>query len=99
MSTEPLDVTDRAALAAWLAALWQKVQDALAFGIDATHTDPKHRQNPIPVLREKIADRTGEIQALFARVRPLLKEGGVPVYEPPPDPAPARRRARKGRSM
>ena len=95
---EPLDVADRAALATWIGALWYKVQDALAYGIDATHADPKYRQNPIPVLRERIADRAGEIEALFSRIRPLLKEGGVPVYEPPPDPTSGRRRARKGRS-
>ena len=32
----PLDPTDRAALAAWIGALWYRVQDVIAVAIDGS---------------------------------------------------------------
>ena len=71
--TAPLDPTDRAAFAAWLFDVWSNVQAISAIALDAT------RLRLVPAdVGNKVATATADkLDALFARVRPLLTEGGV----------------------
>jgi hypothetical protein len=71
--TAPLDTTDRAALATWLFDLWSNVQKVTAIADDATHL----RLVPADVGGKVARGASDALDALFARVRPLLTEGGV----------------------
>ena len=66
MSVEPLDVGDRAALVAWFALVWDRVQDLVEHAQDAAHDDE--------VACTRIGRAFDRIEVLFARVRPLLME-------------------------
>jgi len=71
--TAPLDITDRAAFGVWLFDVWSDVQAIAAIALDAT------RLRLVPAdVGNKIATATADkLDAHFARVRPLLIEGGV----------------------
>jgi hypothetical protein len=69
-----LDATDRASLAKWLFDVWRSAQAVIAIAEDATKQAP---QVPAEVSSRVAAGATDQLDALFARVRPLLREGGV----------------------
>jgi hypothetical protein len=75
----PLDATDRAALAAWIFAVWRAVQTIIAIATNATRPVVPSLRIPDDIAGNVAADATATLDALFAQVRPLLREGGVPT--------------------
>jgi hypothetical protein len=73
----PLDPTDRAALLAWLFAVWRAVQTIIAIATNATRPVVPSLRLPDDIAGNIAADATATLDALFAQVRALLKEGGV----------------------
>ncbi len=91
MNAEPLDITDRSALATWLVALYHYVMLATAIGFDVTATE--HHQLYLNMERAKLASANDAISRLFARVAPLLQEWGAFDPKRPPVTALAKRAA------
>lgn len=78
--TTPLDTSDRAALAAWLFAVWRCVQAVVAIATNATR--PALRI-PADIAGKVVSDAVAQLDVLFAQLRPLLRDGGVPTaWEP-----------------